>query len=147
MRLKKNGLTNKLKYMSKSKVKEIKLGKRGYKAIVKNKKFNFGDGKHVYEVIELSGPKMDKPRIFVDEESVRKYVGEIEVETKMDKLETSLIKNVLSKKDKKELIATNVLEGALVSNKLVLDTAYSTYYNGGSISVETTTANGEDTDK
>jgi hypothetical protein len=133
--------------MSKVKVKEIKLGKRGYKAIVKNKKFNFGDGKHVYEVIELSGPKMDKPRIFVDEESVRKYVGEIETETKMDKLETSLIKNVLSKKDKKELIATNVLEGALVSNKLVLDTAYSTYYNGGSISVETTTANGEDTDK
>jgi hypothetical protein len=98
-------------------------------------------------VIELSGPKMDKPRIFVDEESVRKYVGEIEVETKMDKLETSLIKNVLSKKDKKELIATNVLEGALVSNKLSLDTAYSTYYNGGSINVESTTANGEDTDK
>jgi hypothetical protein len=130
-----------------SKVKEIKLGKRGYKAIVKNKKLNFGDGKHIYEVIELSGPKMDKPRIFVDEESVRKYVGEIEVETKMNKLETSLIKNVLSKKEKKEAIATNVLEGALVSNKMVLDTAYSTYYNGGSISVETTTANGEDTDK
>jgi len=130
-----------------SKVKEIKLGKRGYKAIVKNKKLNFGDGKHIYEVIELSGPKMDRPRIFVDEESVRKYVGEIEVETKMNKLETSLIKNVLSKKEKKEAIASNVLEGALVSNKMVLDTAYSTYYNGGSISVETTTANGEDTDK
>ena len=129
------------------KVKEIKLGKRGYKAIVKNKKFNFGDGKHIYEVIELSGPKMDKPRIFVDEESVRKYVGELDTEMKMDKLETSLIKNVLSKKDKKELIATNVLEGALVSNKLTLDTAYSTYYNGGSINVESTTANGEDTDK
>jgi hypothetical protein len=133
--------------MSKVKVKEIKLGKRGYKAIVKNKKFNFGDGKHVYEVIELSGPKMDKPRIFVDEESVRKYVGEIETETKMDKLETSLIKNVLSKKEKKEALATSVLEGALVSNKMVLDTAYSTYYNGGSINVESTTANGEDTDR
>jgi hypothetical protein len=133
--------------MSKSKVKEIKLGKRGYKAVVKNKKFNFGDGKHVYEVIELSGPKMDKPRIFVDEESVRKYVGEIETETKMDKLETSLIKNVLSKKEKKEALATSVLEGALVSNKMVLDTAYSTYYNGGSINVESTTANGEDTDR
>jgi hypothetical protein len=133
--------------MSKSKVKEIKLGKRGYKAIVKNKKFNFGDGTHIYEVIELSGPKMDKARIFVDEESVRKYVGEVEAETKADKLETSLIKNVLSKKEKKELIATNVLEGALVSDKLKLDTAYSTYYNGGSISVETTTANGEDTDR
>ena len=129
------------------KVKEIKLGKRGYKAVVKNKKFNFGDGKHIYEVIELSGPKMDKPRFFVDEESVRKYVGEVETETKMSKLENSLIGNVLSKKEKKELIATNVLEGALVSDKLVLDTAYSTYYNGGSINVEATTANGEDTDK
>ena len=129
------------------KTNEIKLGKRGYKAVVKNKKFNFGDGKHIYEVIELSGPKMDKPRIFVDEESVRKYIGEIEVETKMDKLETSLIKNVLSKKDKKELLASKVMEGALVSNKAMLDTAYSTFYNGGSLSVETTTGNKEDNDK
>lgn len=129
------------------KIKEIKLGKRGYKAVVKNKKLNFGDGKHIYEIIELSGPKMDRPRMFVDEESVRKYIGEIEVETKMDKLETSLIKNVLSKKEKKEIIATNILEGALVSSKLSLDPSYSQYYNGGSISVETTTANGEDTDK
>jgi len=130
-----------------SKVKEIKLGKRGYKAVVKNKKFNFGDGKHIYEVIELSGPKMDKPRIFVDEESVRKYIGELDIEMKMDKLETSLIKNVLSKKDKKELIASKVMEGALVSTKMSLDTAYSTFYNGGSIEVETSKGNGEDTDK
>ena len=129
------------------KIKEIKLGKRGYKAIVKNKKFNFGDGKHIYEVIELSGPKMDKPRIFVDEESVRKYIGELDIEMKMDKLETSLIKNVLSKKDKKELLASKVMEGALVSTKLSLDTAYSTFYNGGSIEVETSKGNGEDTDK
>lgn len=130
-----------------SKIKEIKLGKRGYKAIVKNKKFNFGDGKHVYEVIELSGPKMDKPRIFVDEVSVRKYIGELDIEIKMDKLETSLIKNVLSKKDKKELIASKVMEGALVSNKLALDPTYSQFYNGGSMSVETTTGNKEDNDK
>ena len=129
------------------KTNEIKLGKRGYKAVVKNKKFNFGDGKHIYEVIELSGPKMDKPRIFVDEASVRKYIGELEVETKMDKLETSLIKNVLSKKDKKELLASKVMEGALVSNKAMVDTAYSTFYNGGSLSVETTTGNKEDNDK
>ena len=133
--------------MSKSKIKEIKLGKRGYKAIVKNKKFNFGDGKHIYEVIELSGPKMDKPRIFVDETSVRKYIGELDIEMKMDKLETSLIKNVLSKKDKKELLASKVMEGALVSTKMSLDTAYSTFYNGGSIEVETSKGNGEDTDK
>ncbi len=130
-----------------SKIKEIKLGKRGYKAVVKNKKFNFGDGKHIYEVIELSGPKMDKPRIFVDEASVRKYIGELDIEIKMDKLENSLIKNVLSKNEKKNLIAAKVMEGALVSNKAMVDTAYSTFYNGGTMSVETTTGNKEDTDK
>ena len=107
--------------MSKSKVKEIKLGKRGYKAIVKNKKFNFGDGKHIYEVIELSGPKMDKPRIFVDEESVRKYVGDIETETKMDKLETSLIKNVLSKKEKKEALASKELGDMMPALEVLVD--------------------------
>ena len=92
----------------KSKVKEIKLGKRGYKAVVKNKKFNFGDGKHIYEVIELSGPKMDKPRIFVDEESVRKYVGELEADTKMVKLETSLIKNLVSKREKQMIVFVTI---------------------------------------
>jgi endonuclease III len=107
-----------------SKVKEIKLGKRGYKAIVKNKKFNFGDGKHIYEVIELSGPKMDKPRIFVDEESVRKYVGEIEIETKMDKLETSLIKNVLSKKDKKENLASKELMELVPDLETIVDASF-----------------------
>ena len=99
--------------MSKSKVKEIKLGKRGYKAVVKNKKFNFGDGKHIYEVIELSGPKMDKPRIFVDEDSVRKYVGELDVEIKTDKLENSLLKNVVSKKAKKEVLASKDLSAMI----------------------------------
>ena len=103
------------------KTNEIKLGKRGYKAVVKNKKFNFGDGKHIYEVIELSGPKMDKPRIFVDEASVRKYIGEIEVETKMDKLETSLIKNVLSKKDKKEVLASKELSDMVPALEVLVD--------------------------
>ena len=103
------------------KTNEIKLGKRGYKAVVKNKKFNFGDGKHIYEVIELSGPKMDKPRIFVDEESVRKYVGDIEVEMKMDKLENSLIKNVLSKKDKKEVLASKELSDMVPALEVLVD--------------------------
>jgi len=107
--------------MSKSKVKEIKLGKRGYKAVVKNKKFNFGDGKHIYEVIELSGPKMDRTRTFVDEESVRKYIGELDIELKMDKLETSLIKNVLSKKDKKEVLASKELSDMIPALEVLVD--------------------------
>ena len=103
------------------KVKEIKLGKRGYKAVVKNKKFNFGDGKHIYEVIELSGPKMDRTRTFVDEESVRKYIGELDIELKMDKLETSLIKNVLSKKDKKEVLASKELSDMIPALEVLVD--------------------------
>jgi hypothetical protein len=103
------------------KTNEIKLGKRGYKAVVKNKKFNFGDGKHIYEVIELSGPKMDKPRIFVDEESVRKYIGELDIEIKMDKLETSLIKNVLSKKDKREVLASKELSDMVPALEVLVD--------------------------
>jgi hypothetical protein len=103
------------------KIKEIKLGKRGYKAIVKNKKFNFGDGVHIYEVIELSGPKMDKYRYFVDEESVRKYIGEVETEAKMDKLETSLIKNVLSKKDKREVLASKELSDMIPALEVLVD--------------------------
>ena len=103
------------------KTNEIKLGKRGYNAIVKNKKFNFGDGKHIYEVIELSGPKMDKPRIFVDETSVRKYIGELEVETKMDKLETSLIKNVLTKKEKREALASKDLTDMIPALEVLVD--------------------------
>lgn len=103
------------------KTNEIKLGKRGYKAVVKNKKFNFGDGVHIYEVIELSGPKMDKSRYFVDEESVRKYIGEVETETKMDKLETSLIKNVLSKKDKREVLASKELSDMIPALEVLVD--------------------------
>ena len=106
------------------KTNEIKLGKRGYKAVVKNKKFNFGSGKHIYEVIELSGPKMDKPRFFVDEESVKKFIGEIETETKMIKLETSLIKNVLSKKDKKENLASKELMELVPDLETIVDASF-----------------------
>ena len=110
--------------MSKNKIKEIKLGKRGYKAIVKNKKFNFGEGRCNYEVIELSGPKMDKTRIFVDEESVRKFVEQMESENKHIKLETSLIKNVLTKKEKREVLASKELSEMLPELEAVVDASF-----------------------
>ena len=98
----------------KKKVKEIKLGKRGFKAVVKNKKFNFGDGKHIYEVIELSGPKMDKPRIFVDEESVRLFINKNETETGIEKSFINAVKRASTKKEVKEMQAQKEIE-ALVS--------------------------------
>jgi hypothetical protein len=110
--------------MSKNKIKEIKLGKRGYKAIIKNKKFDFGEGRCNYEVIELSGPKMDKTRIFVDEESVRKFVEQMESENKHIKLETSLIKNVLTKKEKREVLASKELGEMLPELEAVVDASF-----------------------
>jgi hypothetical protein len=87
------------------KVKEIKGLKRGYKATIKNKKFNFGDGKHIYEVIELAGPKMDKPRIFVDEESVRLFIEQNEGIVGLEKAFTNAVKRASTKSERKEMQA------------------------------------------
>jgi hypothetical protein len=88
-----------------SKVKEIKGLKRGYKATIKNKKYNFGDGKHIYEVIELAGPKMDKPRIFVDEESVRLFIDKNEGLVSIEKTYNNAVKRISTKSERKELQA------------------------------------------
>ena len=88
-----------------SKVKEIKGLKRGYKATIKNKKYNFGDGKHIYEVIELAGPKMDKPRIFVDEESVRLFIERNEGIVGLEKAFTNAVKRASTKSERKEMQA------------------------------------------
>ena len=90
-------------------IKELKGLKKGYKAIVKNKKYNFGEGKHSYEVIELSGPKMDRPRIFVDEESVRMFVNANEDETQLTKAFTNAVKRASTKGERKEMQAAKEL--------------------------------------
>lgn len=92
------------------KVKEIKGLKRGYKATIKNKKYNFGDGKHIYEVIELAGPKMDKPRIFVDEESVRLFIERNEGIVGLEKAFTNAVKRASTKSERKEMQAAKELE-------------------------------------
>jgi hypothetical protein len=79
--------------------------KRGYKATIKNKKYNFGDGKHIYEVIELAGPKMDKPRIFVDEESVRLFIERNEGIVGLEKAFTNAVKRASTKSERKEMQA------------------------------------------
>ena len=90
----------------KTKLKEIKGLKRGYKAVVKNKKFDFGDGKHVYEVIELSGPKMDRTRVFVDEDSVRLFINKQEGIAGLEKAFTSAVKRASTKSERKEMLAS-----------------------------------------
>lgn len=96
--------------MSKVKAKEIKGLKRGYKATIKNKKYNFGDGKHIYEVIELAGPKMDKPRYFVDEESVKLFIEQNEGIAGLEKAFVNAVKRASTKSERKEMQAAKELE-------------------------------------
>jgi hypothetical protein len=63
---------------------------------------------------------MDKPRIFVDEESVRNYVNELETGSKMIKLESSLIKNVLSKREKRDVVASKELSAMIPDLEVVV---------------------------
>lgn len=130
--------------MKKMKLKGLK---RGYEVTMKTKLYNFGEGRHRYEVYELAGPKMDKPRTFVDTESVLKFVNELENEVKIEKTFLTAVKRVSSKSERKELQAAKELSEMPVNGKAVLDVAYSTYYNGGHLNIETTKANAEDTDK
>jgi hypothetical protein len=92
-----------------SKVKTLKGLKRGYIATLKTKVFNFGEGRHKYEVYELTGPKVDKPRYFVDEDSVRMFVSANETETGLEKAFTAAVKRASTKSERKELQAAKEL--------------------------------------
>ena len=95
--------------MSKSKSKTLKGLKRGYVATMKTKIFNFGEGRHKYEVYELSGPKMDKPRYFVDELSVRMFVSANENEAALTKQFDNAVKRATSKSERREMQAAKEL--------------------------------------
>jgi len=95
--------------MSKSKTKTLKGLKRGYVATLKTKVFNFGEGRHKYEVYELTGKHIDKPRYFVDEDSVRMFVTAVDTETALDKAFTNAVKRATSKSERKEMQAAKEL--------------------------------------
>jgi hypothetical protein len=95
--------------MSKSKTKTLKGLKRGYVATLKTKVFNFGEGRHKYDVYELTGKGIDKPRYFVDEESVRLFVTAVDTETALDKAFTNAVKRATSKSERKEMQAAKEL--------------------------------------
>ena len=100
--------------MSKSKAKTLKGLKRGYVATMKTKIFNFGTGRHKYEVYELTGPKMDKPRYFVDELSVRMWVSANENEATLTKQFDNAVKRATSKSERREMQAAKEIGRAHV---------------------------------
>ena len=107
--------------MKKMKLKGLK---RGYEVTMKTKLYNFGDGRHRYEVYELAGPKMDKPRTFVDTESVLMFVNEIENEVKIEKTFTSAVKRVSSKSERKELLAAKEISDLVPELETIVDARF-----------------------
>ena len=91
------------------KVKTLKGIKRGYNVTIKNKVFDFGEGRHRYEVYEVAGPKMDKARYFVDEESVRLFIDKTEGVAGLEKAFTNAVKRATTKSERKEMLASKEL--------------------------------------
>ena len=90
--------------------KTLKGLKRGYVATLKTKIYDFGTGRHKYEVYELAGDKMDKPRFFVDEDSVRMFIDANESETQLVKSFENAVKRASTKSERKEMQAAKELE-------------------------------------
>jgi hypothetical protein len=109
--------------MSKSKTKTLKGLKRGYVATLKTKVFNFGEGRHKYEVYEVTGKHIDKPRYFVDEESVRLFVTAVDTETALDKAFTNAVKRATSKSERKEMQAAKELSELVPDLEVVVPAA------------------------
>lgn len=95
------------------KVKTLKGLQRGYTAVLKTKVFNFGEGRHKYEVYELTGKGIDKPRFFVDEDSVRLFVTQTHNQDKLDKEFTNAVKRASTKSERKEMQAAKEFEELL----------------------------------
>ena len=88
------------------KAKTLKGLKRGYVATLKTKIFNFGEGRHKYEVYELTGKDIDKPRYFVDEDSVRMFVTQTDNAAKLEKEFTNAVKRASTKSERREMQAS-----------------------------------------
>lgn len=59
---------------------KLKGFKRGYTVMGVKKKLNlYGMGFGMYEVYEVSGPHVDRPRLFVDEDSVNRFIEKCEM--------------------------------------------------------------------
>ena len=73
--------------LSKSAVK-VKGFKRGYNVIQRNKYLTLNGVRSLYEIYEVTGKNIEKPRVFVDEASVTKFINACEV----NKIETKALK-------------------------------------------------------
>lgn len=104
-----------------SKAIVLKGLKRGYVATLKTKVFNFGEGRHKYEVFELVGPTMTAPRFFVDEDSVRMFVNANVSESTMTKSFENAVKRASTKSERKEMLAAKEISELVPELETIVD--------------------------
>jgi len=103
------------------KVKTLKGLKRGYNAVLKTKVYDFGTGRHKYEVFEVTGPTIEKPRFFVDEDSVRMFINAEASEESLVKAFTNAVKRASTKSERKELQAAKELSELVPDLETIVD--------------------------
>jgi hypothetical protein len=101
--------------------KTLKGLRRGYVATLKTKVFNFGTGRHKYEVYELAGDKMDKPRFFVDADSVRMFITANESENQLVKSFENAVKRASTKSERKEMQAAKEISDLVPELETIVD--------------------------
>ena len=95
--------------------------KRGYDVKLVNKELTFGGIRDLYEVYEVAGPKVDKTRIFVDEESVLLFIEQNEIENGLNKSFESAVKRTTTKSERKEMQAAKELSELVPELETIVD--------------------------
>lgn len=98
--------------------------KRGYMVKLINKELTFGGVKDLYEVYEVTGPKVDKTRIFVDEESVQLFIEQNEAVNGMVKSFESAVKRSSTKSERKEMLAAKELSELVPELESIVDASF-----------------------
>lgn len=95
--------------------------KRGYDVKLINKELTFAGVTDLYEVYEVTGPKVDKKRIFVDEESVLMFIEQNETASGLVKSFESAVKRASTKSERKEMQAAKELSELVPELETIVD--------------------------
>lgn len=96
---------------------------RGFQVTEVEREYNFGHGSELFTVFEVAGPKMDKPRYFVDEASAKLYIDKVNAETVINKSFETAVKRASTKSERKELQASKELSELVPALEEILPAA------------------------
>ena len=96
---------------------------RGFQVTEVERELNFDGKTELYSLVEVAGPKMDKPRYFVDEASAKLYIDKVNAETVLNKSFETAVKRASTKSERKELQASKELSELVPALEEILPAA------------------------